>query len=1113
MSFTPFYPVMPLYDHSFPHFLPWSCREPEADSWISLPLLILYAFLGFICFRCCLIPSAGVTASLVEPTARGSKSSKGHRRQATLSPFSSQLSPLRPTARRKRVSPRYSTTNTRGLQQRTAVREQFQAQVGDESGSDLFQPVVPNQPQSPSTSDSGSNSPPHIVPLAHPLSPSASEEEIAHALESQQPPNLWQLRNPSGDESDLTPLSTSSSERSSPYRADHSDSVDSRELFAEIVQRLNLPATQEAEILAIGRDIQDYRDRSTSPQSHQRIRAASLPSLTTRPLVGPILSPAPLPHIIVPPPQLPLSQNMAAQYQGPAVGMPLRGERTCPSFKTETPASLIRYFKDLEVLFTRHTVAGDDAKKWHAVYYTDETVEYIWSGQAGYADATVTYDAFKLEILSLYGYKSLAHRYTRQDLQKLTTEYAADFTTGFTSLERYQAFYRVFHAVTTYLRASNSLSQVEAALILMSAFKGEVERTVQVRLDANQTYMPDAPDLAIIHEAAQFALKKRVNLTLAGSGSAEGTALLTHVTTPAPPPAAESSTVKREELDSFFEQINQQMATFALQLGGRSSAPPPPVMNDPFCFYCGRSGCHTRRCPSVQDDLQRGLIQRGMDGRILLANGMEVPREIPGPNIRARIQEWHRRQASNTAQGSGGRAASGNSQAPVGQFIYTVAADASFAGASEDWVADALKVNLAAVEERKKSRMVFDGVEVPRKKPGYRREQQTSRPTQAEGPSKATPPAQTTSTVTARPAPTVAAGSIPVAPQVRPAPAPTAAAEPRDQPPHLPPLHPYAQARAVRVDAAQRPPALPARNPARLGDRSKQVFGVANEQEVASVTQRLLDQQISMTGSELLSIAPGVRKRIHEATTARRVHFRDATDAEAKEVDEMIADIRAASVNTLSAPVREEQSPPRAYIEEVDENDEDEAPTLLPAEEDPQVSTLAVTTTTSGLSGAAAGNQLVVGPAVSNIRAVWAQINDSAELVECLLDPGSQIVAISEALFERLRLAYNPEITLPMSSANGGVDPSMGMAANVPFHIPGSGITFYLQMHITKAASFDVLLGRPFDELARTCVETGSLKEHRLTITCPNTGTKARVPTFDRGCPPPSQAPAQEQDF
>ena len=63
MSFTPFYPVMPLYDHSFPHFLPWSCREPEADSWISLPLLILYAFLGFICFRCCLIPSAGVTAS------------------------------------------------------------------------------------------------------------------------------------------------------------------------------------------------------------------------------------------------------------------------------------------------------------------------------------------------------------------------------------------------------------------------------------------------------------------------------------------------------------------------------------------------------------------------------------------------------------------------------------------------------------------------------------------------------------------------------------------------------------------------------------------------------------------------------------------------------------------------------------------------------------------------------------------------------------------------------------------------------------------------------------------------------------------------------------------
>ena len=66
MSLTPFYPVMPLYNPSYPHFLPWSCQEPEADSWISLPLLILYAFLGFICFRCCLIPSAGVTASTVQ---------------------------------------------------------------------------------------------------------------------------------------------------------------------------------------------------------------------------------------------------------------------------------------------------------------------------------------------------------------------------------------------------------------------------------------------------------------------------------------------------------------------------------------------------------------------------------------------------------------------------------------------------------------------------------------------------------------------------------------------------------------------------------------------------------------------------------------------------------------------------------------------------------------------------------------------------------------------------------------------------------------------------------------------------------------------------------------
>ena len=119
--------------------------------------------------------------------------------------------------------------------------------------------------------------------------------------------------------------------------------------------------------------------------------------------------------------------------------------------------------------------------------------------------------------------------------------------------------------------------------------------------------------------------------------------------------------------------------------------------------------------------------------------------------------------------------------------------------------------------------------------------------------------------------------------------------------------------------------------------------------------------------------------------------------------------------------------------------------------------------------------------------------------VECILDPGSQIVAISEPLCKQLGLSYNPGRVLKMESANGSVNGSLGVAVDVPFVIPTSDIILYLQMHVMRDAAYDVLLGRPFDDLASTIVETTANSGHRLTIRCPNTRKVAVVPTYDRG--------------
>jgi hypothetical protein len=67
---------------------------------------------------------------------------------------------------------------------------------------------------------------------------------------------------------------------------------------------------------------------------------------------------------------------------------------------------------------------------------------------------------------------------------------------------------------------------------------------------------------------------------------------------------------------------------------------------------------------------------------------------------------------------------------------------------------------------------------------------------------------------------------------------------------------------------------------------------------------------------------------------------------------------------------------------------------------------------------------------------------DNKECVECVIDPGSQIVSISEVVCHTLGLAYDPTIILNMQSANREVDPSLGLARNVPFQI--GELTLYL---------------------------------------------------------------------
>src|SRR5215510_14566525 len=66
--------------------------------------------------------------------------------------------------------------------------------------------------------------------------------------------------------------------------------------------------------------------------------------------------------------------------------------------------------------------------------------------------------------------------------------------------------------------------------------------------------------------------------------------------------------------------------------------------------------------------------------------------------------------------------------------------------------------------------------------------------------------------------------------------------------------------------------------------------------------------------------------------------------------------------------------------------------------------------------------------------------------VEAVMDPGSSIVSMSEAVTIHLHLSYDPMFFISMELANDTMDRTLGLMHNI--HCKIGGINLYLQVHI-----------------------------------------------------------------
>jgi hypothetical protein len=81
------------------------------------------------------------------------------------------------------------------------------------------------------------------------------------------------------------------------------------------------------------------------------------------------------------------------------------------------------------------------------------------------------------------------------------------------------------------------------------------------------------------------------------------------------------------------------------------------------------------------------------------------------------------------------------------------------------------------------------------------------------------------------------------------------------------------------------------------------------------------------------------------------------------------------------------------------------------------------------------------------LQSIMMVVNNREE-VEGIIDLGSQIIAMSEAVCHDISLVYDPSIKINMQLANSEVDQSLSLSCNVPCKI--NTITLYLQIHIIR---------------------------------------------------------------
>lgn len=280
------------------------------------------------------------------------------------------------------------------------------------------------------------------------------------------------------------------------------------------------------------------------------------------------------------------------------------------------------------------------------------------------------------------------------------------------------------------------------------------------------------------------------------------------------------------------------------------------------------------------------------------------------------------------------------------------------------------------------------------------------------------------------------------------------------------------------------------------GPAYRAVAPIERETSSSDVVKQILDSTInSLTLKDILSLAPGPREELKRLITKKRVSSDEsemrqqvlAEDSPEAELPGLYDDLYDEPIQSLSYFKDDDLPRVKWSVVSVEGADIQRGSLVI---QDPIVQFF------DTMSEVERDKQVYIAHESKSLRTIYALINGSGE-EECVLDGGSQIVSMHEAVSHELGISYDPEFKVKMQSANNQIESTVGLARNVPFRF--GSIVLHMQVHILKNPPYKVLLGRPFDCLTESRVQNWTDGGQTVTITDPQTREKRTLPTFERG--------------